>query len=146
MAIGLGLSGFWPNTPSTPSVTDRAETFAMATGPVDDEVEAVYFLDFLTGDLGGRGVGPATGSLERPLRRTTCPPTWASIRNEAEVHDGDRRRLPARGPAAAVSKPAAPCATWRKSPAATWRPMRFRGRPQCSPPASRKLETWCWWA
>jgi hypothetical protein len=31
--------------------TDRDETFAMATGPVDEDVEAVYLLDFLTGEL-----------------------------------------------------------------------------------------------
>ena len=31
--------------------TDRYENFAIATGPLDGEVEAVYFLDFLTGDL-----------------------------------------------------------------------------------------------
>jgi hypothetical protein len=31
--------------------TDRTETFAIATGFVDDGIEAIYFLDFLTGDL-----------------------------------------------------------------------------------------------
>ena len=48
---GLALSGFWPHTPLYTLATDRTETFGMATGPVDSEVEAVYFLDFLTGDL-----------------------------------------------------------------------------------------------
>lgn len=57
IAIGLGvivalvLSGFWPYTPLHAMSTDRSETYAMATGPVDAEVEAVYMLDFLTGDL-----------------------------------------------------------------------------------------------
>ncbi len=48
---GLILCGVWPQTPLHAVATDRAQTFAMATGPVDDEFEAVYFLDFLTGDL-----------------------------------------------------------------------------------------------
>jgi hypothetical protein len=48
---GLILCGVWPQTPLHAVATDRAETFAMATGFVDEGIEAVYFLDFLTGDL-----------------------------------------------------------------------------------------------
>jgi hypothetical protein len=51
LAGGLLLSGFWPQTPLHALATDRTETFAVATGPLDAEVEAVYFLDLLTGDL-----------------------------------------------------------------------------------------------
>jgi hypothetical protein len=57
-ALGIGLvvglaisSGYWPHTPLHAVATDRAETYGMATGAIDQEVEAVYFLDFLTGDL-----------------------------------------------------------------------------------------------
>ena len=49
-SVGLVLTGFLPDTPLHAVSTDRTDTFAMATGPVDSEVEAVYFLDFLTGD------------------------------------------------------------------------------------------------
>ncbi len=48
---GLALSGLWPHTPLYALATDRTDSYAMATGPLDVEVEAVYFLDFLTGDL-----------------------------------------------------------------------------------------------
>jgi hypothetical protein len=48
---GLALSGLWPHTPLYAVATDRIDTLCMATGPVDTEVEAVYFLDLLTGDL-----------------------------------------------------------------------------------------------
>ena len=48
---GLVLSGLWPQTPLHATATDRSDTFAIATGAVDDDTEAVYFLDFLTGDL-----------------------------------------------------------------------------------------------
>jgi hypothetical protein len=48
---GMAMSGFWPHTPLYAVATDRIDTFGMATGPLDTEVEAVYLLDFLTGDL-----------------------------------------------------------------------------------------------
>ncbi len=51
VAIGLVLGGLWPPTPLNAVATDRGETFALATGFVDEGVEAVYFLDFLTGTL-----------------------------------------------------------------------------------------------
>jgi lysophospholipase L1-like esterase len=33
------------------TATDRVQNFAIATGPVDEDMEAVFFLDFLTGTL-----------------------------------------------------------------------------------------------
>lgn len=49
--IGMWLGGFMPATPVHAVATDRAENFAIATGWVDEGVEAFYFLDFLTGTL-----------------------------------------------------------------------------------------------
>lgn len=40
-----------------------AETFAVATGPVDNEVEGLFTLDYLTGDLQCFVVNPRTGKL-----------------------------------------------------------------------------------
>ena len=62
---GLVVGGFWPHTPLHAVATDRSETFAIATGPVDEEVEAIYFLDFLTGDL-------SAVVLNRPLNGFTA--------------------------------------------------------------------------
>jgi hypothetical protein len=53
----LGGFGFWPHTPVRAMATDRTDSFAMATGALDNEVEAVYFLDFLTGELRALVVG-----------------------------------------------------------------------------------------
>ena len=58
---GLVLSGFWPYCPLHAVSTDRVDTYAMATGPVDSEIEAIYFLDFLTGDLVARVLGKKVG-------------------------------------------------------------------------------------
>ncbi len=57
LVLGLILSGLWPHTPLHAVSTDHGETYAIATGPVDNEVEAIYFLDFLTGDLGAVVLG-----------------------------------------------------------------------------------------
>jgi len=51
LVLGLILGGVLPDTPLHTVATDRTETFAMATAPVDQDIEAVVFLDFLTGDL-----------------------------------------------------------------------------------------------
>ncbi|MFH1921902.1 MAG: hypothetical protein ABIP48_18710 [Planctomycetota bacterium] len=51
LLVGLMIGGIWPDTPLHAVSTDSTEHFAIATGFVDDGVEAVYFLDFLTGTL-----------------------------------------------------------------------------------------------
>jgi len=51
LALGLIIGGWWPATPLHAVATDRYDTFAIATGPMDEQVEAIFFLDFLTGDL-----------------------------------------------------------------------------------------------
>ena len=69
---GLVLSGFWPQTPLYAVATDRIDTFGMATGPVDAEVEAVYFLDFLTGDLKAWVLGKQPGTWTGYFWRSTA--------------------------------------------------------------------------
>jgi len=51
LLVGVVIAGWWPDTPLHAVATDRMENFAIATGFVDDGIEAVYFLDFLTGTL-----------------------------------------------------------------------------------------------
>jgi hypothetical protein len=59
--LGVLAAGYWPNVPIHAVATDRSEGFAMATGYCDEQVEAVYFLDFLTGDLSAAVVSKQTG-------------------------------------------------------------------------------------
>lgn len=67
IAVGIGLlgglilSGLWPNAPLYAVATDRIDSFAMATGPVDSELEALYLLDLLTGDLTALVLGKQPG-------------------------------------------------------------------------------------
>jgi len=57
MWLGIGLvagaviGGLCPSTPLHAVATDRSENILMATGFVDDQIEAVFFLDSLTGLL-----------------------------------------------------------------------------------------------
>ncbi len=53
LIVGLVLGGLWPQTPLHASATDRVENFAIATGFVDADTEAVFYLDYLTGNLIG---------------------------------------------------------------------------------------------
>lgn len=43
--------------------THGADTFAMATGPIDEESEGLYVLDYLTGDLHCWVMNPRTGKF-----------------------------------------------------------------------------------
>jgi hypothetical protein len=56
--LGVAAGGLWPPTPIHAVATDRLDNFAMATGHLDDETEAVYFLDFLTGELKASALSP----------------------------------------------------------------------------------------
>lgn len=64
LLAGLMVAGFWPSVPLHAVSTDKIDTFSMATGPVEAEYEAVYFLDHLTGDLHSYVIGRLkTGSF-----------------------------------------------------------------------------------
>lgn len=63
LVVGLTLGGLWPHSPLHAVATDRYETFAIATGPVETDIEALYFLDFLTGDLRAAVLNQQTGTF-----------------------------------------------------------------------------------
>jgi len=63
LVVGLALGGLWPQTPLHATATDRSESCAIATGPLDTDIEAVFFLDFLTGDLRAAALDFKTGKF-----------------------------------------------------------------------------------
>jgi hypothetical protein len=67
MALGAVLTAGWHGLRSTPrawaTATHGADNFAIATGSVDDGIEALYFLDFLTGDLRAAVVSRRNGEF-----------------------------------------------------------------------------------
>ena len=49
--LGLQFGGVWPHVPVHATATHGEDNFAIATGFMDSGNEAMFFLDFLTGDL-----------------------------------------------------------------------------------------------
>ena len=67
--VGVTLMQFWPQTPLHATATDRREGFAIATGAMGDGVEAIYFLDFLTGDLSAAVISRHTSKFAAVYKR-----------------------------------------------------------------------------
>ena len=63
LIVGLNVAGLWPSIPLHATATHGLDKFAIATGLVDDSVEALYFLDFLTGDMRAAVINPKTGKF-----------------------------------------------------------------------------------
>ncbi|MCH2117647.1 MAG: hypothetical protein MK161_08120 [Pirellulales bacterium] len=63
LMVGLNIQGLWPNIPLHATATQGVDKFAIATGMVKNGVEAIYFLDFLTGDLRAAVLNPKTGQF-----------------------------------------------------------------------------------
>jgi hypothetical protein len=58
--LGLAAANWLPHSPAHAVATDRLGDFAIATGPLDSDLEAIYFLDCLTGDLRAAVLNPYT--------------------------------------------------------------------------------------
>jgi hypothetical protein len=61
LVVGLNIKGLWPTVPLHATSTHGLDKFAIATGLVDNGVEALYFLDYLTGDMRAAVINPKTG-------------------------------------------------------------------------------------
>lgn len=55
--VGLNAGGWWPQIPVHAVASQGHENFILCTAPLDDEVEGVFFLDGLTGDLKCAAIG-----------------------------------------------------------------------------------------
>jgi hypothetical protein len=62
IAGGLGLGGSW-GTPLHAVATDRQENFAVATGWIDQDMEGLFFMDFVTGNLKAAVLNSKTGQF-----------------------------------------------------------------------------------
>jgi hypothetical protein len=51
LVLGLNLGGLWPQVPVHAVATHGQDNFAIATGPLDENVEGIFVLDSVTGDL-----------------------------------------------------------------------------------------------
>ncbi|MEN6458731.1 MAG: hypothetical protein ABFC63_07350 [Thermoguttaceae bacterium] len=90
IALGIGViagllfTGFWPQSQLYAVATDRVDSYGMATGPVDNEVEAIYFLDFLTGDLKAWVLGKQPGTWTAYFTRNVAADLGADPQKSAK--------------------------------------------------------------
>jgi hypothetical protein len=69
MIMGLIVGGLLPDSPLHAVATDRSENYAIATGTVEQGIEALYTLDFLTGELSAFILNPGTRTFGNAYRR-----------------------------------------------------------------------------
>jgi hypothetical protein len=67
--IGFGAAAVFQVTPSYAVATDHSDEFAIATGHLTTELEAVYLLDFKSGSLLGTVMSRQTGEFQQFYRR-----------------------------------------------------------------------------
>jgi hypothetical protein len=81
LIIGLTIAGLWPSVPLHAAATHGIDKFAIATGLVDTSVEALYFLDFLTGDMRAAVINPKTGKFTSFFSRNIAADFGGAGRN-----------------------------------------------------------------
>jgi hypothetical protein len=81
LIIGLNIQGIWPSVPLHASATHGLDKFAIATGLVDAGVEALYFLDYLTGDMRAAVINPKTGQFNSFFTRNIAADFGGAGRN-----------------------------------------------------------------
>ena len=100
MAMGAALIAGWHGLTTTSKAmavaTHGSDNFAIATGLVDDQIEALYFLDYLTGDLRGaiinRRNGQFTGyfryNVLQDFEAAADPPRFLMVTGMADLPRG----------------------------------------------------------
>jgi hypothetical protein len=63
LILGVSLSYLMPFAPAHAAATDRYENFAICTGPVSDDLEGVFVLDSVAGQLQAFILDPQTGQF-----------------------------------------------------------------------------------
>ena len=94
MVAGLCVAYFWPHEPAYALATDRGPKFALLTGPAGPpDMEGVFLLDFLTGNLQGHVLNSRVGTFTRSYYRNIAPdfnlggkfePQWAIVSGSGE--------------------------------------------------------------
>ena len=60
IVVGLNLAGWWPQVPVHAVATHGQDNFAIATGMLDENVEGIFVLDAVTGELKGAAMNIQT--------------------------------------------------------------------------------------
>lgn len=60
LVVGLNVAGIWPQVPLHAVATHGQDNFAICTGPLDENVEGIFVLDAVTGELKGAALNVQT--------------------------------------------------------------------------------------
>jgi hypothetical protein len=63
LVVGLVVGGWWPHAPAHAVAGDRHDNFAICTGAVEQGLEALFVLDFLTGQISAGVLSPQNGKF-----------------------------------------------------------------------------------
>ncbi|HEX4148387.1 MAG TPA: hypothetical protein VHY20_05345 [Pirellulales bacterium] len=100
--IGLFVGGLVPDSPLHATATDRSDSFALATGMLEEGIEAIYTLDFLTGDLNAYVLSPATRQFSSMYKRNILAdlrleqgkaPKFLMVSGSAELRGGGQSQF-----------------------------------------------------
>jgi hypothetical protein len=69
LLAGLAVGMLVPREGLHATATDRVESYAICTGSADGDTEAVFTLDFLTGELSGAVINPTTRGFTASYKR-----------------------------------------------------------------------------
>ena len=84
ICVGLGIALVFHGQPSYATATDHADDFAIATGHLTLEREAVYVLDFKSGSLVGTVMNSQTGQFQAFFKRELAADFGLNARQKAK--------------------------------------------------------------
>ena len=82
--VGLNLRSFLPSVPLHASATQGFDNFAIATGLIDNRIEGLFFLDYVTGQLKCAVINPKTGKFNAAFARDVASDFGGASQGEAK--------------------------------------------------------------
>lgn len=84
LAVGFGVARYWPHEPAFAVATDRSGKYSIMTASAGDGMEAVFLLDFLTGNLQGHAINIRNGQFTRSYFRSIVEDFEVSPKNDPQ--------------------------------------------------------------
>jgi hypothetical protein len=99
LVAGLVVAQLWPSEPALATATDRSDQFAVCVGPsnISQPSDALYTLDFLTGDLKGAAINPSNAKFTQFFYRNimadfgldpTVKAKWTIVAGNTTLNSG----------------------------------------------------------
>ena len=93
LVVGANATSWLPRTPVLASATHGENSFAVCTGELDEDVEGVFFLDFLTGDLKAGVLSMQNGKFMTAYERNVTGDFAKGVKNPRYLMVSGRANL-----------------------------------------------------